>query len=381
MLHAMSYTFFLRGLPSQSLAYARRALAFWQAAGDRRLVARAQASIARSLDMLDEQPAAWTELERAYTMAAELRIVGLQREVANNLANNRVNLGEPARAVAVIREAWALSPHFSMAAMPVFYLGILVKAHGQLGELDTALDLSDDALQRARALGEAMTLADHACMVLDVHVLAGDAEGAARILAGLDMTALQGLGYIRIKLAFNLFLHALRGGDLDAARALLVGLGEVEALEQPPDRAAARLCHAQLALAEGEPEAALRWLAPLRGLALYSEVQAQSCTARLAAWRLMGQARAEVAAEVVSEGLSEAMRLADVALAGGRLPMLLALELQQERCRAAEGAGDVAAASRLHSAMAATVRGLAANLARRPGLQAAFQARWAPHLG
>lgn len=152
-------------------------------------------------------------------MAAGLRIVGLQREVANKLANNRVNLGEPARVVAVIREAWALSPHFSMAAMPLFYLGILAKAHGPLGELDTALDLSDDALLRARALGEAKTLADHACMVLDVHVLTGETDGAARILAGLDLAPLQGLGYIRIKRGFNLFLHAPRNGKLDAARA------------------------------------------------------------------------------------------------------------------------------------------------------------------
>ena len=59
--------------------------------------------------------------------------------VANNLANNRINHGGPARAIQVIREAQALAPHFTMPAMPVFYLGILVQAHAQLGELGTAV--------------------------------------------------------------------------------------------------------------------------------------------------------------------------------------------------------------------------------------------------
>jgi hypothetical protein len=367
VLHAMSYTFFLRGMPSQSLAYARRALGVWQAAGVRRLVARAQASIARSLDMLDEQPAAWTELERAYAMAAELRNVGLQREVANNLANNRVNLGEPASAVAVIREAWDLSPHFSMAAMPVFYLGILVKAHGQLGELGRALELSADALARARALGEAITLADYACMTLDVHVLVGDDEGVARILASVDTGALAGLGYIRIKLGFNLFLQAVRSGDLALARAHLQSLGDVDALEQPPDRAAARVCHAELALAEGDAQRALHWLAPLQGASMYCEALAQSCTLRLAAQRQLGEVQ------------PEALALADAALAGGTLPALLALELRRERRLAALAAGDDTTAEALQRAMADSLQRLEHSLDSQPGLRAAFAARWAEH--
>ncbi|MBP6766061.1 MAG: AAA family ATPase, partial [Rubrivivax sp.] len=190
LLHALSYTCFLQGQPGDALSYARRALVCWQSAGARRLVARAHASIGRALDMLDEQQSAWSELERAYQLAAELKLVDLQREVANNLANNRVNLGEPARAKAVIQEAWALSPHFAMPSMPVFYLGILVQAHYQLGELGQALTLSDDALARAQALGEGMTLADCATMTLPLHTLLGDHAGAARRLAALQGLAL-----------------------------------------------------------------------------------------------------------------------------------------------------------------------------------------------
>jgi hypothetical protein len=270
--------------------------------------------------------------------------------------------------VAVVEEAWKLSPHFSMPAKPVFFLGILVKAHAQLGHLGKALDLSMDALQRARALGEAMTLADHGCMALDVHVMVGDSDGVASILSSLDLGALEDLDYIRIKLSFNLILHELDRGDLDAAQALLDSLGDVDALEQPPDRAAARLCHAQLALAQGDAAAALRWIDPLAGQALYCESHAQICTVRLAAQRRLGRVD------------PQALSLADDALAGGKLPALLALELRRERRRAAQALGDEASAEQLRQAMAGEVDRLAASLDGRPALQQGFRQRWAEHI-
>lgn len=371
LLHALSYTCFLQGQPGDALRYARRALVCWQSAGARRLVARAHASIGRALDMLDEQQPAWAELERAYELAAELKLVDLQREVANNLANNRVNLGEPARAIAVIQEAWALSPHFAMPAMPVFYLGILVQAHYQLGELGQALSLSDDALARAQALGEGMTLADCATMTLPLHTLIGDHAGAARRLAALQGLALEGLAYIRVKLAFSLVLQAVQQGDLQAARAALQDVGDIEALQQPPDRAYARLRHAQVALAAGQAEAALQWLQPLHGAPLYAEARVLSAATRLAAHTALGQVNA------AANAAADALLLG--APAQPNLPALPALHLLWQRRRAATLAGDAAGAALWQRRLRAAWQALHGSLAAHPAARAAFAALWGPH--
>lgn len=368
LLHALSYTCFLQGQPEDALSYARRALVCWQSAGARRLVARAHASIGRALDMLDEQQPAWSELERAYELAAELKLVDLQREVANNLANNRVNLGEPARAIAVIQQAWALSPHFAMPAMPVFYLGILVQAHYQLGELGQALSLSDEALARAQALGEGMTLADCVTMTLPLHTLLGDHAGAARRLAALQGLALDGLAYIRVKLAFSLVLQAVQQGDLAAARAALRDVGDIHALQQPPDRAYARLRHAQVALAAGQPEAALQWLQPLQGARLYAEARVLSAATRLAAHTALGQV--DASANAAAEAL----------LAGGHLPALPSLQLLLQRRRSATLAGDTAGATQWQARLRAAWRALDGSLAGHPAARDTFAAWWAPHM-
>lgn len=365
LLHALSYTHFLRGDAPASLEHARRALAIWQPAGARRQAAQAQASIGRALDMLDEREAAWAALEQAYAQASELRMVDLQRVVANNLANNRLHHGGPARAIEVITEARALSPHFTMAAMPVFYLDILAQAQAQLGALGTALELAAQALEQALALGESLTIADCVGMTLDLHSRLGHAAGCQRLLDALTGRSLDGLRYFQVKLGFALAAHALRQRRLDDARAHLQVVGEVDQLPQPPDRAAARLCHAQLALARREPEAALAWLAPLASAVLYTEVQAQSCATRLAAQLQLGQVE------------PQALALADEALAapaaGRVLPALAWLGLRQVRCRAAQHLGDPATATRLRAEIDAQQRTLATSLGRHAALLAALQ--------
>ena len=290
LLHALSYTHFLAGAPQASLDQARRALAVWQTVGARRQMAQAQASIGRALDMLDERDAAWSALEDAFAQATTLRMVDLQRVVANNLANNRINHGGPARAIQVIREAQALAPHFTMPAMPVFYLGILVQAHAQLGELGTALDLADEALDRAIALGETITLADCLLMTLGLRSALGDSDGVRRLLTATAGRSLDGLGYFGVKVALELSDHALHQGRRDEARRLLASVGDVAALRIPPDRAAARQRMAALALADGDAAGTLAWLAPLDGEVLYTEVQAQCAALRLDAHRLLGRA-------------------------------------------------------------------------------------------
>ena len=364
LLHALSYTHFLAGAPQASLDQARRALAVWQTVGARRQMAQAQASIGRALDMLDERDAAWSALEDAFAQAAALRMVDLQRVVANNLANNRINHGGPARAIQVIREAQALAPHFTMPAMPVFYLGILVQAHAQMGELGTALALADEALDRAIALDETITLADCLLMTLGLRSTLGDAAGVQRLLDTMAGRSLAGLGYFGVKVALELAGHALQQGRRDDARAHLAGVGEVADLGVPPDRAAARQRLAQLALADGDAHGALQWLAPLADQVLYTEVQAASCSLRLAAHQQLGRSDAV------------ALRLADQALAderqGRQLPALARLQLLRTRGAAARLSGDAATANRCADAAEVLQSRLANSLGRWQALAPAL---------
>ena len=364
LLHALSYTHFLAGAPQASLDHARRALAVWQAAGARRQMATAQASIGRALDMLDAHEAAWSALEDALAQAAALRMVDLQRTVANNLANNRINHGGPARAIQVIREAQALAPHFTRPSTPVFYLGILVQAHAQMGELGTALALADETLDRALALDETLTLADCLLMTLGVRSALGDADGVQRLLGAMAGRSLAGLGYFEGKVALELAGLALDRGRPDEARAHLAAVGDVAAMGIPSDRAAARQRLAQLALAEGDANAALRWLAPLADDVLYTEVQAGSCSLRLAAHLRLGRTDAA------------ALALADQALAGERqgrqLPALARLQLLRTRGAAARLAGDAATADHCVDAAEALQTRLAASLGRWQALAPAL---------
>ena len=365
LLHALSYTHFLRGEPRQSLVYARRALDAWETAGARRQVAQAVASIGRALDMLDQRDAAWAELERAYDMASALGLLDLQRVVANNLANNRLHHGGPARAIRVIREAWALSEHFTMRAMPVFYLGILSEAHAQLGDLGAAFDLAEQALARARELDEALTLADCATMTLDLYTLTGDIEGGTRLVNSLRGRSLDGLSYFRVKLDLHLALRQLQLGDRSGARRRLHALGDPRQLQQPADQAGARLRLADLALADGDPEAALQCLAPLVDTELYTDLRAGCLRARLQAGLALGRVDAGLLAQ------------ADAALTSGQLPVLHAMDLARWRADAARNGGDEGTAERLWQGLLAEVQRLGATLEGRPRQQALWHERWA----
>ncbi len=363
LLHALIYSHFLRSEPRPALACARRTLALWQSLGHRRSVARAHANIGLLLGMLDDQAGAVRALQQALAIAADLRLVEQQREVSINLAYAHLHLGEPALALAVVQAAWDLSPHFSQLSTPVFFLGMRVQAHYQRGELDAALDCAEQAHARALALGDAHTLVDCVSMALDVYTWIGDHATAMRLIDSLQGVAMEGIPHYRVKLVFNLVLHALQTGDLAAACAHLTGIGEIDRLQQPVDQASARLRQAELALAEGNAGTALRWLQPLRDMPLHVETWALACAARLAAHTALGAAD------------SHELALADAALASGRLPALPALQLQRERRRAALLRGDAHTADRLQASIAAEVARLAASLRARPAEQALFQAR------
>lgn len=364
LLHAQVYSYFLQGQPAPALECTRRCLLLWRSLGRRRSVARALANIGLLLGMLDQQQAAITALQEAHSAAAELGMVDQQREVANNLAYAHLALGQAQQALDVLQQAWDLSPHFTQQFRPIFFQSMRVQAHAQRGDLGAALDCAEDSLARATALGDAHALADCVSMALDVYTFIGDRDGADRWVASLQGLPLEGLDQISIKLAFNLALRSLRQGDTAAAHERLAKLGDGQALAQPQDVASARLCHAQLALAEGRPQAALDWLAPLRDGPLQIELWGFSRAALLAAHTDLGRVDAADLAR------------ADAALAHAHLPAMAALVLRHERLRAARLMGDAPDARRLHEQAADLVRALAASLHNHPRQQALFLRRW-----
>jgi len=145
-------------------------------------------------------------------------------------------------------------------------------------------------------------------------------------------------------------------------------VGDIEALQQPPDRAYARLRHAQVALAAGQAEAALQWLQPLHGAPLYAEARVLSAATRLAAHTALGQVD------------TSANAAADALLLGAPpLPALPALQLLWQRRRAARLAGDTSSAALWQRRLRAAWQNLHGSLAAHPAARAAFAALWGPH--
>jgi hypothetical protein len=113
---------------------------------------------------------------------------------------------------------------------------------------------------------------------------------------------------------------------------------------------------AQQALADGDADSALAWLAPLATQVLYTEVQAQSCALRLAAHRRQG--RTDTAA------LAWADQALDGASHGRHLPALARLQLLRERRDAARLAGDAAVTAHCTTEAAQLQARLVASLGR-----------------
>ena len=190
-------------------------------------------------------------------------------------------------------------------------------------------------------------------LALDLATDVGDFTLADRWVASPPEAALMDTQF-RTKQAFNLVHLALARGDLCAAAAELLALGDVAALPQPYDRSHAGLRHAELCLACGDASGALVWLDRGQAEAAPIEARALLQAARVSALRRLqgdghadtGQARAD--AQALSAGPAA-------------VPAVAALAMRQ-----ACGVDQRDAVLRL-----------AISLADRPAARASFVARWA----
>jgi DNA-binding SARP family transcriptional activator len=364
LLHTLAYSHYARAQPQRALPYAERALAIWQGAGDRRMVARGLANLGAMRGAAGDGEGGDRELEQALAIATELRLVPLQRELSNTIACRQLQRGDPVGALALTGQALALSPHFARPAFRVYLRATRVQALWQLGELGAALDVADEALLLAQEDANKDPLLDLVSMTLDVHSFIGDFDGADRLLALADARGGEGQGWLAVKFAFNRCRLALARGDLATATAVLAPAADPQALRDPHDRDQARLCHAELALAAGDHAGARRWLAAGLEPRAAMEVRAQHALLRLTT--LPGDD-----AEALAACEEARARAADAGT-----PRPLAMALQQALAARAAATGDERSAAAARAAFEALRQHLAGNLAGRPAQRASLLARW-----
>ncbi|MBX3637400.1 MAG: hypothetical protein KF683_18685, partial [Rubrivivax sp.] len=368
LLHTLAYSHHVRAQPQRALPFARRALAVWQGSGDRRMVARGLANLGVMRGAAGDADAGDRDLEQALAIAAELRLVPLQRELSNNIAYRHLQRGEPGRALALADQALALSAHFARPAFRVYLRATRVQALWQLGELGAALDTADEALVLARDSTDKDPLLDLVSMTLDLCSFIGDFDGADRLLAEVAARGGEAGGWLEIKLAFNRCRLALARGDTATAAAVLAPAADPQAIVDPRDREQALLCHAGLALATGDRAGARRWLVgdPAPGMA--AEARARHALLRLSA--------CQDDDDSPETGCGAAKKVAQEAAIDPCTPRPLAMALQQALAAHAAAAGDERARTAAQATFAALRQQLADSLAQRPLLQARLLARW-----
>lgn len=370
LLYSLVFSHFQNSRNDLALVAAERSLVLYRSVGNRRGMARALANLGLVQTQLGQLDAARREYDRALALATELCIHELRREVSLNAAYIDLHDGLAPAALRRLAVAWAAAPGFSQPTTPVFIRGMQVQGHSFLGQLGLALNCAEDAHRRAAELDAPDAITDCVSMTLDLATDCGDFALADRWRAALPAEAVIPR-YYRIKLAFNLVHLALARGDLAAAEAELLALGDAATLPQGTDRGYAALRHAELCLARGDAAGALvlldRW---------------QPDTTHVEAVALMQAARLNAHAALSARGSEQAVALqgagecAHALLADPRTPAVAALALRQALIAALPPLGGSGQRQRLLAEQAAEVRRLAAELASRPQDQARFFERW-----
>jgi DNA-binding SARP family transcriptional activator len=365
LLHALMHSAFLRDRPGEALAFARRALAVWQAIGARAQVARANQNIGTMLHGLGQHEAGDAQQQLALRQARELQLPDLQRVALLNLSQRLLRRADAAGALKLIDEGLALAREFARPAHRIALLSSRARAQHLAGALGDAMVDAEAAFALAQSGPGHGMLVDCVSMLLDLYTDIGDADGAARLLAAVPADPPTGKDFFSIKLVFNRIHHALSLGRVALARALVDGLGEPDLIGNADDRIAARVHAARVQLAEGHAAAARASLASLVAVeppAADAALRVLICTLRLRAG---------------GPGAAEAAQAADGELALAHQCAFPLLALAMARHDRARDAGDVSTARRLRGRMAAERARLAGSLASHPAQQSLLLAHFA----
>ena len=195
--------------------------------------------------------------------------------------------GDLARAEAVAAEALVWAEELELPQMAARALAVLAQLAGRAGNLPTARLRAGRAVGLCRKAGLRGDLVDHACLLGDLAMAAGDhtaARGhyteAVSVMSGLDGECPRGvLGLGRVAMAGGdtwaadlLFDRAVagarQGGNAKVVAEALVALGDVLRSSGRLDRAAARYLEAlRVAQETGRPDAMADVLRAVGGLA------------------------------------------------------------------------------------------------------------------
>ena len=330
-------------------------------------VARANASVALYLQLDDglgharalvyrgcfqseigDHAAAETDLRDAATLAARVGNVPLQRVALYNLASNFAVQTRPDETLAAAREGWPLAAGPRVDEFTVMYRSLFIEAHHARGEWGLVWEHATQALDEVLVIGQPLSMIGVANAALEPLAMLGQWPRALALV------------------------QALSGGLMDE----LAGGDEVW------------LACAQAALLQGDPLAAVAWLARLRPLADVEQPRVACRMALLRAEQHLASGDVPRALAAVpgdgAPGMNDELRLRALALhcmAGPSPTVLERVRLALTNPQAHAGAALLLERALAHeignAALAARVDRLAQGLAAWPEVQASFRAAWA----
>jgi len=331
-----------------------------EAIGDLANLAAARMRRGTTLSLQGDFAAATGVLEQALADAARAGHIGHQRGAILNLVKVGTQTGQLERAAELLQRGMALSPQFSAPAeetafhQSAYYVAYL---RGELGE---AFGLAERVVAHADGLADIYWQVGARVLVLDLALLVGDHDRAARWLAQAQQADHGRVGgYHRALLVAKAAWLALERGDADAAATEFERFNHAagaEADDAPisgEDALVVDHVRARVLLAQGRIDAA------------WSVVAADAPRLSLDAWTLRAAARLAVARSRGDAGLAdlEALRRLRDDVVAERLPPLEAQRLGGEIAAAFIALGLPRDARRLHEQLARRRQVLDAHLA------------------
>ncbi|MEO8523772.1 MAG: BTAD domain-containing putative transcriptional regulator [Caldimonas sp.] len=346
-----------------ALARVDAALAIGNRIGDEAGVARGRFRRGILLLQLHDVAGAETEMLAAIETCERLGLVNLERVILYNLGCVYSSQSSHDRALATVHRGRALSPPLQSSDMRVMFRLMAVDAHNALGNLGATWQELQPAVEEAIAqVDPTIRIAATLCGLEPLGLL-GEVALARRLLGSLEETALRALRTVAAEMWVSLAQFELKQCDPAAAERALAELDAAGAPVIMRARVRHEQARAELALAQGEPPAALALLPPDDAIGMNGEMRTRGLALRIAAEAGLG---------VLEQATVDAARSA---LAAPSDHMIATLELCAALAQAA-AMGVAGAPSSAPSELAALVASLAETLSAYPDQQAAFQHAW-----
>lgn len=304
-----------------------------------------------------------TALQDARARTRAINDVPGQRRALVNLVKVRTDRGDAESSLPLLDEGWQLSPSFESPVAECVFLSAYYYCNYLRGHLGQALRDAARVLASAGALSAVYWRVGSLCVVSDLYIHLGDLAQAGMLIddAMAQCDTHQVKHHWPEVTGRRAWLDVLAGQPALALRRLdALATGQVNQVE---DQAALARVRAHAWLALGDPQAALRLLAPFDG------APTQEVWTLMLALRL----RAQCAAGAVAD---TDIQRAQADLLDSRTPALESLVLRRALADALLALGRQGAAAAQQALLLQHAQQLAATLAGAPAQRASFSRAW-----